>query len=216
LEDEADSAAGHVAVDKAICEWRQGDCVLGEHFFVYRDTSPSLESGNAPVETTGDNIEIPVEGFVVVTQTCDILRSSSERPFVEVCPLVLIETPALFPEISKGRRPQYGAIPSLADRNLAADLDRTMTIPKAVLATWERIPGWASDAEARTFADALTRKRGRFAFPDAFTELVDPLRKRLQEKHDKQSPEGEALRALREIRVTASPSWDASEVTLTF
>jgi hypothetical protein len=38
----------------------------------------------------------------------------------------------------------------------------------------------------------------------------------LLEKHDKQSDEGRALRALREICVRAAPSWDAPSVELTF
>ncbi len=39
---------------------------------------------------------------------------------------------------------------------------------------------------------------------------------RMSSKHDKQSDEGRALRALREIRVRAEPSWDADEVKLAF
>ncbi|MEQ1630763.1 MAG: hypothetical protein ABL997_00225 [Planctomycetota bacterium] len=37
--------------------------------------------------------------------------------------------------------------------------------------------------------------------------MVKPLQERLANKHSKNSPEGSALRALREIRVQASPSW---------
>ncbi len=39
---------------------------------------------------------------------------------------------------------------------------------------------------------------------------------RLQAKHTKSSDEGAALRALREIRVQASPSWNASDIELMF
>ena len=38
----------------------------------------------------------------------------------------------------------------------------------------------------------------------------------MSSKHAKESPEGLALRALREIRVRAAPAWDAEEVELTF
>ena len=34
------------------------------------------------------------------------------------------------------------------------------------------------------------------------------LQSRIEDKHDRLSDEGRALRALREIRVTGSPSWD--------
>jgi hypothetical protein len=62
----------------------------------------------------------------------------------------------------------------------------------------------------------LARKRARFAFPDDFIACIQKLLSRLREKHDKQSEEGRALRALREIRVRAAPSWDALEIQLTF
>ena len=50
----------------------------------------------------------------------------------------------------------------------------------------------------------------------AARNVQDPLRRRLVEKHNKSSPEGEALRALLEIRVRAAPSWSAQEVELMF
>ena len=39
---------------------------------------------------------------------------------------------------------------------------------------------------------------------------------RISLKHDKRSDEGHALRALREIRLGAAPSWDADAVELMF
>jgi hypothetical protein len=102
----------------------------------------------------------------------------------------------------------------LADQNLVADLDRTMTVEKAVVAGWQRVQGCHSDGEARVFAQALARKRVRVALPDDFTAFIRGLQNRIKEKHDRQSPEGQALRSLREIRVRASPSWASDEVSL--
>lgn len=119
-------------------------------------------------------------------------------------------------EIERGRRPAYAFLPLLAANRLVADLDRVMTVEKPVVAAWKRTPGWSTDAEGRTFALALARKRARFAFPDDFTALTKKLQNRMMEKHDKHSAEGRALRALREIRVHAAPSWDDNPVTLTF
>ncbi len=62
----------------------------------------------------------------------------------------------------------------------------------------------------------MARKRARFAFPDDFTTWVSRLQGRLQSKHSRLSPEGEALRGLREIRVRAAPSWKHPEVQLMF
>jgi len=62
------------------------------------------------------------------------------------------------------------------------------------------------------FSRALRRRAARFAFPDDFERATRKLQERILSKHDKQSAEGAHLRALREIRVDASPSWDAPEV----
>jgi hypothetical protein len=210
---------GFTDIDKALSAWRQGDCVLGSQWFVHRmaPERPSTQAGRetAKLDATADLVEQQVVGLVVVTQTCDVVRACADRPFLEVCPLVEVDEQRLG-EIERERRPSYAYVPLLAGRKLVADLDRTMTVEKPVVAKWERTPGWRTDAEARAFAKALARKRARFAFPDDFTALMGKLQSRLIEKHGKDTPEGGALRALREIRVQASPSWDAAAVTLTF
>lgn len=194
-------------VDTILQEWCQGDYVLGEHWFVHRfnpQRSLTQDSENYAQEET-DILESEVRGFVVVTQTCDIVRTCTSRPFIEVVPLVEVDEPSLR-EVQKSRRPQYAYIPGAAGLKLVADLDRVMTVEKPVLAEWERQSGCFNDEEIRALGQALARKRARFAFPDDFNEFAKKLQKRLKEKHDKQSDEGEALRALREIRVSAEPS----------
>jgi hypothetical protein len=79
-----------------------------------------------------------------------------------------------------------------------------------------RTEGVTTDAQGRAFALALGRKRVRFAFPDDFNHLANKLSVRLREKHDKKTEEGRALRALREIRVQASPAWDATQTAIFF
>lgn len=198
--------------------WRQGDCVLGEHWFVHR-FDPSLplstSSRTAAADSDVDLAEEQVAGLVVITQTCDIVRSCADRPYVEVCPLVAVDA-AVLRQVQRGYRPVYASIPALADGELVADLERTMTVEKPVVARWERVPGWNTDAEARNIAAALARKRARFAFPDDFAEFMRRLVERLTGKHDKITTEGNALRALSEIRVHAAPTWDADQVMLTF
>jgi len=205
-------ADGCARVDAALRSWRQGDCVVGEQWFVFRtDPERPLTPDGASAATEGvDTAESKVFGFMVLTQTCDLVRKSSERPFVEVCPLVEVDEGRL-QEIERSRRPNYAYVPALADQRLVGDLDRVMTIEKAVVAGWDRVPGWKNDAEARRLALALERKRARVAFPDDFVEFAAPLMSRMSSKHDKQSDEGRVLRALREIRVRADPSWDADD-----
>jgi hypothetical protein len=91
-----------------------------------------------------------------------------------------------------------------------------MTVEKSIVASWNRTAGYTSDADGRAFAQALARKRVRFAFPDEFTTFAKKLQGRLTDKHDKNTDEGRGLRALREIRVHAAPSWDAPQVEIFF
>lgn len=205
-------------VNTALREWCQGDCVLGEQWFVYRfNPQRPLDPGSVDAAQEGTDLtESKVKGFAVVTQTCDIVRSCIERPFMEVVPLVEVDEQRLF-EIQRGKRPRYAYISGIVEHRFVADLDRVMTVEKAVVAEWQRTPGCQDDQDIRALRQALARKRIRFAFPDDFAQFASKLQGRMQEKHDKKnSLEGEALRALREIRVRAEPSWNTSAVKLMF
>jgi hypothetical protein len=151
----------------------------------------------------------------VLTQTCDIVRPCLARPFIEVAPLVEVDE-VVAHEIERGHRPNYAIVPALRTRCLVADLDRVMTVEKSIVATWTRTAGYTSDEEGRAFAQASSRKRVRYAFPDDFNTMVHKLHSRIEGKHDRLSEEGRALRALREIRVSGSPSWDDKEVEIFF
>ena len=204
-------------VDQALGTWRQGDCALGDHRFLFRlDTeAPLTEPAAEAAADHADTAEEDVRGFTVVTQTCDIVRGCRDRPFVQVSPLVEVDA-LMLREIERGRRPRYAFVPALAAENLVADLDRVMTVEKAVIAGWTRVEGVRHESDARRFRFALTRNRARAAFPDDFVRLISELTRRISAKHDAQSDEGRALRALREIRIRAEPSWSAEEIRVVF
>lgn len=210
----ATSSVQRAAIDLALSQWRQGDCVLGTHWFIF-GVEPDTPLTSEAEEAGGDIVAAEVRGLMVATQSCDLVRRCEERPFVEVCPLVVVGDQAL-QEVARGRRPNYAFVPGTASDRLVADLDRVMTVEKGVVATWTRLPGCRTDHERRSMAFALARKRARPAFPDDFVQFVGPLQKRLVEKHDKASDEGKALRSLREVRVSASPNWSEGDVTLMF
>lgn len=207
---------GRRTIDDALQAWRQGDCVVGEQWFSYRidAASPLTEAAAIAADSDADVAESLVHGLMVATQTCDIVRSCVSRPFIEVCPLVAVDERTLV-DVRRGRQPRFAFVPGVEARGLVADVDRVMTVEKAVLVAWERTPGCSTDEDARRLSFALARKRARFAFPDDFVECASQLRRRLSSKHDKDSPEGRALRRLREIRVRAEPSWDADAIALT-
>lgn len=215
-------------VDQAMQTWRQGDVCLddGLEFLHLADLSRPhsaasvqvakvLASSDEDFEAGGTPVLDKVLGMAVLSQTCDVVRGCQERPFVEVAPLV--EVPESWvEEVRRLKRPAFAYVPATADRQLVADLDRTMTVEKALIAGWARTPGWAADKDRRDFARALARKRSRFAFPNDFVIAARSLQERLIKKHHRQTDEGAHLRALREIRVRAAPSWDDDEVQLSW
>jgi hypothetical protein len=228
-------------INDALEEWSQGDYVLGEQYFLHLcDPQQPLTGASEAIEDDREIAVYEVKGLVVVTQTCDIRRDCSDRPFIEVVPLtvppVIIKDPGSTESrtlqvndpkyeeelrqkimlIKDANYPRYAYIPGAFERNLVADLDCVMTVEKAVVAGWTREPGCMNDEEIRALGLALARKRIRFAFPDDFNKIFKKLQNLIKDKHDRLSPEGDALRALREIRVRARPSWQDSKVELMF
>ena len=216
------------AIDEALQAWRQGDVSLdaGLEFLHLADlTRPHSPASNQVAEAMANDGE-PIEdgptpvldearGMVMLSQTCDVVRSCRSRPFVEVAPLIEVSEEWV-EAVRRLKRPAFAYVPAVAGDRLVADLDRTMTVEKALVARWTRTPGWETDEELRAIALALSRKRSRFAFPDDFVAAAEALQRRLVDKHDKETDEGAHLRALREIRVRAAPSWDDAEVQLSW
>jgi hypothetical protein len=205
------------ALDTALESWRQGDFVIGTLGFIVRfNPELPLRPFEQDESFDSDLYEQDIEGLVILTQTCDIVRTSRDRPYVEVGPLVKVEDAGELQNIRRGAKPRYAYVPGTAPRMLVADLDRVMTVEKGLLATWTRETGCPTNQDQRDFSEALARKRARFAFPEDFVSLVKPLRSRVTQKHGKDSPEGKCLGALREIRVSATPHWDDRIISLVF
>lgn len=211
-------------VDALLAVWRQGDFVRKVDFPTIHladlAAPGTIEAERLGAEQGGEGLDVVAvgtPGFAVVSQTCEIVRSCAERPYIEICPLIAL------PEkdmglVRAGRRSQFVFLPGLGIENLAVDLDRPMTMEKAALVQFqdERCFGVTTEAQIRAVADALGRKRGRAAFPDDFVALMEPFRKRVVEKHSKNTDEGRFLRTVDEIRVGAAPSWSSTQVRLTF
>ena len=216
------------AINRALRAWRQGDISLDSGLeFIHlcnlsRPHSPASIQVAEALAQEGEFIgteTVPVldevDGVVMLSQACDIVRHCRDRPFVEIAPLV--EVPKLWTEeIRRLKRPAFAYVPATAGQNLVADLDRIMTVEKALVADWTHSRGWKTDDELRKFAEALTRKRARFAFPDDFVVAARKLEMRLIERHNKHTDEGVHIRALREIRVRAAPSWYTDDILLSW
>ena len=90
-----------------------------------------------------------------------------------------------------------------------------MTVEKSVVAGWERVPGWRHDQEGQNLSQAIVRRLERFAFPDDIVQMYRRWEHRIKDKHGKASPEGQLLDQILEIRVEATPCWDAPSVEIT-
>lgn len=195
-------------IDKHMESWQQGD-------YVKTDELPFLRF---KVRADGSVIIDQEEalGFLVSSQTCDVVRSCSIRPTVELVPLT--QRPAVeVREVKFFRRPRYLFVPALEAEHLVADLDRPIVVDKQVLLRFQPMRGCFNPDEQARMARALARKYDRFAFPNEFNDFVKPLVKRFTTKNKKpNSEEGQHLRAIEEIRVAAEPNWNATEISLLF
>lgn len=197
--------------------WQQGDCCLGKHWFLVRfaPDKPLTEDSKSSAEQGSEISEAAYPGFVILSQTCDIVRAMGDRPYIEIAALRLVE-PDELEQIKKERKPRFAFIPGLEGRLLVADLDLVNTVEKAVLVGFAPVRGCRTDDEIRRFAEILARKRVRFAFPDSFTEMLGKWQSRLRGKHEKFSEEGQAARWIRQFRLAASPNWNADQIQLHF
>lgn len=213
-------------VDETVSNWKQGDVLEAIQLpFLHiaeanlpltrisAEVAKSLEKGQTPqFLSVADR---SMNRHMIVSQTCDVVRPHQFRPYVELAPLVTLEEEQL-PNVLGGKVPRYYSNNTLAEHQLAVDLDRIMTVEKAILVYAKRWPCCEQPNDLSMLQQALARKRARFAFPDDFVDLMPAIRKRVVAKHNKETQEGEFLRATREIRVLPKPSWDAENVELTF
>jgi hypothetical protein len=107
----SDPPADIARIDEALQAWRRGECVLGEQWFAHRfaPAQPLTDEAKASAEAGVDLAESETRGLMIVSQSCDVVRSCSERPFVEVCPVVQLEED-VFRQVQRGRRPQFAFV----------------------------------------------------------------------------------------------------------
>ena len=205
------SAGDDDELAEALGQWRQGDYSLAVTDFVLVDEL--VEDGGPQLDARAET----VPGLVVVTQTCDIVNAVPGKEYVVVCPLKELTEQAI-EDVRKGRSPAAAMLEHPPQPNLVVDLGRMMSVHKSVLARLERRAGFSSDEGRARFAEALERKHGRFAFPDAFNDhVLAKLRKRIVEAHGKTTSEnGKAYRSIQTVRVSATPHWEAPDIEVTF
>lgn len=187
-------------------DWNQGDYTYDCNNFYFLGSN-----GVKNLDTQKMLLEQPfnIKGCVLISQTCDIIREPNIIPNVSVCPLVEVSNNRI-KEISGGRAPRFGLIPSLQN-NLAIDFSYIMNVSKELLIFWKPNIGFKSSLQLENFTKSLTNIYNRFAFPENFIELLSPIRKVIHNKHDKNSELGKALRSIRELRVLPYADWSETQ-----
>lgn len=167
-------------------EWRQGDIFRNAKAFVFdHNWTPKV------VEDT--------DSVVVISQSCD--ASLPHRQRIQIAPLVRLKDPDDLREAASGARTQYVAVPR-AGADFFADLDGITTVAKTALIPCDRVAGVESDDEVREFAFSVSRRYGRFAYPNEVNDCLNPLTEALKAKARKEnSPLGQAVAGVHSIRV---------------
>jgi hypothetical protein len=152
-------------------------------------------------------------GAVLLTQTCDAVRV--EKQTVALAPIVLLDG-SKANEARDGKLLRYINVPP-AGSDVFADLAVISTIDKALFASLPRKAGvdQTDDDAVRKFGRAVGRRFDRFPFPDEVVPWLRPLEVVMRSKHDRNSPEGTAMRDVIELRVEAVGGWQNPPYALT-
>jgi len=202
-------------VDAQLERWRQGDVGRpGINVHVGNVAVPLVVEDRDALEEDHEGGEVrailsDVEAVAIVSQTCDVVRSCAQRPFVKVSPVVTL-TGELLANASAGRVPRYAALPGLG-ADVFADLDRCTTITKSTLAGMNHERGCPDDKSIADFGEAVGRHHERYAFPDFVERALGPLSSQMAKRARKNSPEGRCVDSLVEVRAVATPEWDSDE-----
>ncbi len=200
-------------IDAGVRSWWQGDIANADWFRVFGNRDCPLTAGElCSANTPRPCLVQSTRGLVLLTQTCDIRKTCQKRPYVTVSPLVHLEG-ANAAMARKGRIPSFVPVPA-AGTQAFADIDRVMTVEKTFLLGWDRLPGCRDDQERRAFGRRVARVHQRFAFPDDLHSALSELVKRITRRFGKNDIEEKALEAIEEIRVTADPHWDSTEINV--
>lgn len=176
--------------------------------------SPAAAQVSAVEGVDAGIIVVPyaVDDVVLLTQTCDLQRTTSDDYRCLVAPLVRVTTTRAR-EALRGRRPGLAGLPWI-DGESVADLSRITTVERSLVVGARSRGRPRNSMERLHFAETVSRYITRPALPDPVNEALEPLVRRIAEKHDRQSPEGRCANTVAELRVEASPDIDAEEPAL--
>lgn len=191
----------------ALAEWRQGDYTIDHHHF------PVI------LETTEDDIDLGHSkacGWVVISQTCDIVNYGEGKEYVSISPIVEA-LDSFLKDVERGVTPAAAVLENRVQPNHVVDLGRTASIHKRALAPLARRDGFSGDLTRSVFSQTLERRFGRFAFPDWLsTGPLRQLRERARDKHKTGGALGDVYKAVDEFRVRGNPDLETHGAAIGF
>ncbi|OLP52610.1 hypothetical protein BJF92_14420 [Rhizobium rhizosphaerae] len=192
---------------KALGRWRQGDFTLQRNHIplIFETDDEGLDVGT--IETCG---------WIVITQTCDIVNYGKRKEYVSICPIVVVP-PDVLKEVHAGVTPAYGKLDLAVADDHVVDFGMTATVHKRALLLLERRDGFSDDAARSVFQQSLERRYGRFAFPDWLSNgPLRQLRKRAREAHKSSGANGNIYKAIDEFRVRGNPDLESKGSVIGF
>lgn len=175
-------------------EAAQGDTVALDHlsYWVGDDKDP-------------EQVETP-NGVVLMSQTCDLVQV---RDRVLVAPVSEVPT-SVMSAVRKGAKPLL--IPVGAEPNHVADLERIISVPRAVL-NGAAVLTHAVQERSGEAADRLSARIGRglhrFAFPDAVHDSLSKMKGKIADWHEKNTSRALVLRLIDEFRISCL-DWESA------
>lgn len=158
----------------------------------------SLDSGGNPLMR-----ETPL-GVVLMSQCCDLARTGSGDPVAAA--VVALEGQAAKLATS-GHQPRYAPLEWLGG-DLFADFSLTGSVQHAAVVAADRtsVP---STTDRIMFAARVSRRFGRFAYPDEIQPFLTPIRSKIRSKaRSENSPLGRCLKRVVTIRIENETDWD--------
>lgn len=170
-------------------------------------TEEARESAEAADAIDGEVVVgVVSDAVVLLTQTCDLQETKGGKLHCLVAPVVRV--PAQVAREAAAWR-QLGLVPlPWIDDATVADVTRITTVERSVLVGRESLGRPRANAEELKFAEALTRYLNRPANPDDVNDVLRPFVKRIKDRHDRQSDEGQVLRLVSDVRIEAAPNMD--------
>lgn len=203
----------------AVEELIQGEVLeLADVCVVIADSAWPLDdaSEQAAAETGANGLMVvpeAVDVVVLLTQTCDLQRTTAEERHCQVAP-VLDRGPTFARETSRGRRPGWVALPWYMT-TAVAELSRITTLERSVIVGVKSLGRPTTPREQLHFAEAASRHFTRPALPDDVVTVLRPFLERMQERHDRDSSEGRCIEKIATLRLEAIPDLGAPTSHLT-